>query len=109
MTSVTSDFKIPDAFIQPFFNVSGYPIQLETCTGYSHEAHDRYTRLANSYDAHVPSHSSEISKRRFAYNGSVQLNSIRHEIKLADNVNAFNHMYKDMILFQSQLYNYSLR
>ena len=105
VTSVTSDFKIPDAFIQHLFNVSGYPIQLETCTGYSHETHDRYTRLANSYDAHVPSHSSEILKRRFAYNGSVLWNSIRHEVKLVDNVNAFNRMYKDMILFPSQLCN----
>ena len=69
----------------------------------AHEAHDRNTGLANSYDVHVPSHSSEILKRSFVYNGSVLWNSLRHEVKLADNVNAFKRMYKDMILFPSQL------
>ena len=29
------------------------------------EAHDRNTRLTNSYDAHVSSHNSEILKRSF--------------------------------------------
>ena len=64
---------------------------------------DRNTRLTNSYNVHVPSHDSEILKRSFVYNGSVPWNSIRHEVKLADNVNAFKLMYKDMILFPSQL------
>ena len=35
------------------------------------EAHDRNTRLTNSYDVYVPSHNREISKRYFVYNGSV--------------------------------------
>ena len=35
------------------------------------EAHDRNTRLTNSYDVHVPSHNNEILKRYFVYNGSV--------------------------------------
>ena len=68
------------------------------------EAHDRNTRLANSYDVHVPSHNSEILKRSFVYNGSVLWNSLRHEVKLADNVNDFKRMYKDMMLFPSQLF-----
>ena len=66
------------------------------------EAHDRNTRLTNSYDVHVPSHNSEILKRSFVYNGSVLWNSLRHEVKLADNVNTFKRMYKDMILVPSQ-------
>ena len=66
------------------------------------EAHDRNTRLTNSYDVHVPSHNSEILKRSFVYNGSVLWNSLRHEVKLADNVNTFKSMYKDMILVPSQ-------
>ena len=69
----------------------------------ANEAHDRNTRLANSYDVHVPSHNSEILKGSFVYNGSVLWNSLRHEVKLADNVNTFKRMYKDMILFPSQL------
>ena len=69
----------------------------------ANEAHDRNTRLASSYDVHVPSHNSEILKRSFVYNGSVLWNSLRHELKLADNVNTFKRMYKDMILFPSQL------
>ena len=67
----------------------------------ANEAHDRNTRLPNSYDVHVPSHNSEILKRSFVYNSGVLLNSLRHEVKLADNVNAFKRMYKDMILFPS--------
>ena len=67
----------------------------------ANEAHDRNTRLANSYDVHVPSHNSEILKRSFVYKGSVLWNSIHHEVKLADNVNAFKRMYEDM-LFPSQ-------
>ena len=70
----------------------------------ANEAHDRNTRVANSYDVHVLSHNSEILKRSFVYNGSVLWNSLHHEVKLADNVNAFKRMYKDMILFPSQLY-----
>ena len=66
------------------------------------EAHDRNTRLTNSYDVHVPSHNSEILKRSFVYSGSVLWNSLRHEVKLADNVNTFKRMYKDMILVPSQ-------
>ena len=50
------------------------------------EAHDRNTWLTNSYDVHVPSHNSEILKRSFVYNGSVLWNSIRHEVKLPDNI-----------------------
>ena len=42
-------------------------------------------------------------KRSFVYNGSVLWNSLRYEVKLADNVNAFKPLYKDMILFPSQL------
>ena len=69
----------------------------------ANEAHDHDTRLANSYDVHAPSHNNEILKRSFVYNGSVLWNSRRHQVKLADNVNAFKCMYKDMILFPSQL------
>ena len=69
----------------------------------ANEAHGRNTRLASSCDVHVPSHNSEILKRSFVYNGSVLWNSLRHEVKLADNVNTFKRMYKDMILFPSQL------
>ena len=69
----------------------------------ANEAHDLNTRLADSYDVHVPSHNSEILKRSFAYNGSVIWNSLRHEVKLADTVNAFKRMCKDMILFPSQV------
>ena len=69
----------------------------------ANEAHDRNTRLANSYDVHVLSHNSEILKRSFVYNDSVLWNSLRHEVKLADNVNTFKRMYKYMILFPSQL------
>ena len=64
------------------------------------EAHDRNTRLTNSYDVHVPSHNGEILKRSFVYNGSVLWNSLRYELKLADNVN-FKRMYKDIILVPS--------
>ena len=66
------------------------------------EARDRNTRLTNSYDVHVPSHNSEILKRSFVYNGSVLWNSLHHEVKLADNVNTFKRMYKNMILVPSQ-------
>ena len=66
------------------------------------EAHDRNTRLTNSFDVHVQSHNSEILKRSFVYNGSVLWNSLRHEVKSADNVNTFKCMYKDMILVPSQ-------
>ena len=66
------------------------------------EAHDRNTRLTNSYDVHVPSHNSEILKRSFGYKGIVLWNSLRHEVKLADNVNNFRRMYKDVILVPSQ-------
>ena len=69
----------------------------------ANETHDHNTRLANSYDVYVPSYDSEILKRSFVYNGSVLWNSLRREVKLADNVNAFKRMYKDMILFPSQL------
>ena len=62
------------------------------------EAHDRNTRLTNSYDVHVPSHNREISNLYFVYNGIVLWNSLRHEVKLADNVNTYKRMYKDMIL-----------
>ena len=71
----------------------------------ANEAHDRNTRLAHSDDVHVPSHDSRILKRFFVYNGSVLWNSLRYEVKAADNVNAFKRMYKDMILFPSQLCN----
>ena len=50
------------------------------------ETHDRNTRLANSYDVHVPSNNSEILKRSFVYNGSGLRNSFCNEVKLADNV-----------------------
>ena len=50
------------------------------------ETHDRNTRLANSYDVHVPSYNSEILKRSFVYNVSVRWNSLCNEIKLADNL-----------------------
>ena len=66
------------------------------------EVHDRNTRLTNSNDVHVPSHNSEILNRSFVYNGSVLWNSLRHEVKLADNVNGFKRMYKVMILVPSQ-------
>ena len=46
----------------------------------ANEAHDRNTRLANSYDVHVPSHDSEILKRSFVYIGSVLWNILRHEV-----------------------------
>ena len=69
----------------------------------TNEARDRNTRLANSYDVHVLSHNNEILNRSFVYNGSVLWNNLRHEVKLADTVNAFKRMYKDMILFPSQL------
>ena len=59
--------------------------------------HYRNTRLENSYDVHVPSHNSEILKGYFVNDGSVLWNSLGHELKLADNVNAFKRMYKDMI------------
>ena len=66
------------------------------------KAHDRNTRLTNSYDVHVPPHNSEILKRSLVYNGSVLWNSLRHEVKLAYNVNTFKRMYKDIILVPSQ-------
>ena len=61
------------------------------------EAHDHNTRLRNSFDGHVLSHKSS-----FVYSGSVLWNSLHHEVKLADNVNTFKCMYKDMILVPSQ-------
>ena len=79
------------------------PPHVTDSTVRANEAHDRNTRLANSYDAHVPSHNSEILNRSFVHNGSVLWNSLRHEVKLADDVNAVKRMYKDMILFPSQL------
>ena len=66
------------------------------------EAHNRNTRLTNSYDVHVQPHNSEILKRSFIYNGSVLWNSLRHKVKIADTVNTFKRMYKDMILVSSQ-------
>ena len=69
----------------------------------ANEAHDHNIPLANSCNIYVPSHHSEILKCSFLYNGSVLWNSLRHEVKLAGNVNAFKFMYKDMILFPSQL------
>ena len=58
----------------------------------ANKTHDSNTRLANSYDVHVPSHNSEILKGSFVYNGSVLWKSLRHEVKLAYNVNAFKRM-----------------
>ena len=79
------------------------PAYLTNAIVMAREAHDRNTRLTNSYDIHVPSHNSEILKRSFVYNCSVLWNSLRHEeVKLADNVNTFKHMYKYMILVPSQ-------
>ena len=41
----------------------------------ANEAHERNSRLTNSYDVHVPSHHSEILKRFFVYKGSVLWNT----------------------------------
>ena len=84
-----------------FKAINGFtPAYLTDSIVMASEAHDRNTRLTNSYDVHV--HNSEFLKRSFVYSGSVLWNSLRHEVKLADNVNTFKRMYKDMILVPSQ-------
>ena len=73
-----------------------------------HILHKNPTRIKDNWEnglnlRHTRDSNSEILKRSFVYNGSVLWNSLRHEVKLADNVNTFKRMYKDMILFPSQL------
>ena len=60
------------------------------------EAHDRNSRLTHSFYIQMPPNNSENLKCSFVYNGSVLWNSLCHEIKVADNVNAFKRMYKDV-------------
>ena len=66
------------------------PLYLTDSIVMDSEPHDSNTRLTNSFDVHAPSHNSEILKRSFVYNDSVLWNSLRHEVKLADNVNTFS-------------------
>ena len=63
MTSVTSDFKIPDAFIQPFFNVSGYPTRFAQITPI-HKGKGSLNFEANYSPISVLSHVVKIFEKR---------------------------------------------
>ena len=69
----------------------------------ANEARDCNNQLSISDDVHFPPHDSEMLERSFVYNGRVLWKSLRHEVKVADNVNVSKRRYKDMTLFPSQL------
>ena len=62
------------------------------------EAHDRETRLTDSFDVYVPGYNSAMLKRSFIYNGSVLWNSLPLDIKNSVNIHTFKRNYKGKII-----------
>lgn len=62
------------------------------------EAHDKHTRLTNSFDVVVPSTQTSIYQQSFMYNGAKTWNNLPEIVKESPNVSIFKYRYKKHVL-----------
>ena len=72
------------------------PIHLINEISLTSEIHGRYTRSAQQNNVQIPKPNLEQFKKSFKYHGAVTWNSLPAELKQAENIDRFKHLYKQI-------------